>query len=74
MEEWHWNGTTNGFIEVVQWAFTFRQLSKDRPAGWMDISSNPQMMEQKADEYGMTFDALASEMLRIAQDYKNNKN
>ena len=30
--------------------------------------SNPKMIEQKAEEYGMTFRAITDEMLRIGTD------
>ena len=40
MEEWRWNGSIWDFAEIVQWALVFRQLSKDKPAGWMDMVSD----------------------------------
>ena len=67
MEEWRWNGSIWDFAEVVQWALVFRQLSKDKPAGWIDMVSDPKMIEQKANEYGMTLRAVSNEMLRIAE-------
>lgn len=65
MNEWRWNGTIWDFAEFVQWALVFRQLSKDKPAGWSQMVSNPKMIEKKAEEYGMTFRAITDEMLRI---------
>jgi len=70
MEEWHWDGSIWDFAEVVQWALVFRQLSKDKPAGWSKMVSDPKMMEQKANEYGMTLRAVTDEMLRIGDSLK----
>ena len=33
----------------------------------MDIVSDPKMIEQKANEYGITLRAVSNEMLRIAE-------
>ena len=68
MKEWRWDGTIWDFAEVVQWALVFRQLSKDKPAGWSQMVSDPIMIEQKAEEYGMTFRAITDEMQRIGAD------
>ena len=70
MEKWHWDGSIWDFAEVVQWALVFRQLSKDKPAGWSKMVSDPKMMEQKANEYGMTLRAVTDEMLRIGDSLK----
>ena len=52
----------------MQWALVFRQLSKDRPAGWSEMVSDPKMILKKADEYGITLRAVTDEMLRIGAD------
>lgn len=70
MEKWHWDGSIWDFAEVVQWALVFRQLSKDKPAGWSKMVSDPKMMEQKAEEYGITLRAVTDEMLRIGDSLK----
>lgn len=70
MEEWRWDGSIWDFAEVVQWALVLRQLSKDKPAGWTNMVSEPKMIEQKADEYGITLRAVTSEMLRIGDCLK----
>lgn len=70
MEEWHWDSSIRDFAEVVQWALVFRQLSKDKPAGWSKMVSDPKMIEQKANEYGMTLRAVTDEMLRIGDSLK----
>lgn len=71
MEEWCWDGTIWDFAEIVQWAFVFRQLGKDKPVGWSEMVSNPEMIKQKAAEYGITLRAVTHEMLRIGTDLKN---
>lgn len=71
MEEWRWDGSIWDFAETIQWALVFRQLSKDRPAGWSAMVSDPKMIEQKANEYGITLRAITDEMLRIGTDLKN---
>ena len=68
MKEWHWDGTIWDFAEVVQWALVFRQLSKNKPARWSQMISDPKMIEERAEEYGMTFRAITDEMLRIGTD------
>ena len=65
------NGTIWDFAEVIQWAVVVRQLSKDKPDGWTRMASDPKMIEQKAEEYGMTLRAITSGMLRIGKDLKN---
>lgn len=70
MEKWRWNGSIWDFAEVVQWALVFRQLSKDTTAGWSNMVSDPKMIEQKADEYGIALRAVTSEMLRIGDSLK----
>ena len=70
MEKWHWDGSIWDFAEVVQWALVFRQLSKDKPAGWSKMVSDPKMMEQKAEEYGITLRAVTDEMLHIGDSLK----
>ena len=70
MEKWHWDGSIWDFAEVVQWALVFRQLSKDKPAGWSKMVSDPKMMDQKAEEYGITLRAVTDEMLHIGDSLK----
>lgn len=71
MKEWRWNGSIWDFAETIQWALVFRQLSKDKPDGWSNMVSDPKMIEQKANEYGMTLRAITREMLRIGTDINN---
>lgn len=71
MEEWCWDGTIWDFAEIVQWAFVFRQLGKDKPVDWSEMVSNPEMIKQKAAEYGITLRAVTHEMLRIGTDLNN---
>ena len=62
MEEWRWDGSIWDFAETIQWALVFRQLGKDRPAGWSEMVSDPKMIEQKANEYGITLRAVTDEI------------
>ena len=71
MEEWHWDSSIWDFVETIQWTLVFRQLSKDKPLGWSKMVSDPKIVEQKANEYGMTYRAITNEMLRIGEHLKN---
>ena len=71
MDEWHWDGTIWDFVETIQWTLVFRQLSKEKPLGWSKMVSDPKIVEQKANEYGMTYRAITNEMLRIGGHLKN---
>ena len=71
MEEWHWDSSIWDFVETVQWTLVFRQLSKDKPLGWSKMVSDPKIVEQKANEYGMTYRAITNEMLRIGELLKH---
>lgn len=71
MADWKRDGSIWDFAETIQWALVFRQLSKDKPEGWSKMVSDPKMIEQKANEYGITLRAVADEMLRIGTGLKN---
>ncbi len=67
-EEWHWDGGLWSFIEIVQWAFVFHKLGKEKPPGWYDIMTSPDRVRAKAEEYSMTWKAIAREMVRCGND------
>ena len=71
MEEWCWDSSIWDFVETIQWTLVFRQLSKEKPLGWSKMVSDPKIVEQKANEYGMTYRAITNEMLRIGRDLNN---
>lgn len=52
MNEWRWNGTIWDFAEFVQWALVYRQLSKDKPAGWSQMVSDTKMIEKRRKNTG----------------------
>ena len=63
-EEWRWDGSLWGFIEIVQWAVLFHRLGTEKPVGWSEIMTSPDMVRTKAEEYGLTYRAIAKEMVR----------
>ena len=67
-KEWSWDGTVWGFIEVIQWALVFKRLGREQPEAWTDIVTNPDLVQQKAAEYGMNNWAISKEMVRIGTD------
>ncbi len=71
MDEWHWDGTIWDFVETIQWTLVFRRLSKEKPLGWSKMVNDPKIVEQKSNEYGMTYRAITNEMLRIGGHLKN---
>lgn len=71
MEEWRWDSSIWDFVETIQWTLVFRQLSKEKLLGWSKMVSDPKIVEQKANEYGMTYRAITNEMLRIGGHLKN---
>jgi len=71
MEEWRWDSSIWDFVETIQWTLVFRQFSKEKPLGWSKMVSDPKIVEQKANEYGMTYRAITNEMLRIGRDLNN---
>ena len=69
-KDWKWDGSLWEFLEIVQWTLVTRQLGKDQPEGWSKMITNPQMIDMKAEEYGITLRAINDEMYRISQDGK----
>lgn len=63
-KEWRWEGGLWSFIEIVQWALVFHRLGKEDMPGWNDIMTSPERVRAKAEEYGMTWKAIAREMVR----------
>lgn len=70
-QEWRWEGGLWDFIEIVQWAFVFHRLGREQPDGWNDIVSSPERVRSAADGYGMTYQAIAREMVRCGNDAMN---
>ena len=69
--KWHWEGSIWYFLDIVQWAFVYHKVGTEKPDNWTEIMRNPELVKQKAEEYGMTYDAIIDEMLRIGKDGKN---
>ncbi len=67
-DTWHWEGTLWVFIEIIQWAFVYHRLGKEQPKDWIDIITSPERVRAKAAEYGMTWRAIAREMVRCGND------
>ena len=67
-DEWRWKGGLWDFIEIVQWAFVFQRLGQERPDCLSDIITSPRQVRATADEYGMTYRAIAREMVRCGND------
>lgn len=67
-KEWRWEGGLWSFIEIVQWAFVFHRLGKENPPDWNDIMTSPERVRAQAEKYGMTWKAIAREMVRQGND------
>lgn len=67
-DEWRWKGGLWDFIEIVQWALVFQRLGQERPDSLSDIITSPRRVQATADEYGMTYRAIAREMVRCGND------
>ena len=67
-EEWRWEGDLWSFIEIVQWALVFHQLGKEPSPELSEIMISPERVRSKAEEYGMTWRAIAKEMIRCGND------
>ena len=67
-KEWRWDGGLWSFIETVQWAFVFHRLGKEGAPGWQNIMTSPERVRAQAEEYGMTWKAIAREMVRHGND------
>lgn len=46
----------------------FHRLGREQPDGWNDIVSSPERVRAAADQYGMTWRAIAREMVRCGND------
>jgi hypothetical protein len=68
MDEWHFDGTAGEFIGTVKWALLARQMEIDQLPERFDVIRTPDLVFQKADEYGMTSDAITKEMIRIGRE------
>jgi hypothetical protein len=67
-KEWRWEGDLWSFIEIVQWALVFHQLGKEPSPDFSEIMASPEGVRSKAEEYGMTWRAIAKEMIRCGND------
>ena len=63
MDDWKWDGTLWDFVEIVQWAFVFKKLSKEHHEDCYKIVTDPKKKKKKAEEYGMTLYAISKEMV-----------
>ena len=69
MREWKWDRSCQGFIEIVQWAFVFHRVYIDQPKKLHEIMSNPDLVDEWAEKYGMTYEAVSKEMIKYGKDY-----
>ena len=65
---WKFDGSIWEFLGTVQWAFVFRELGRSGRRHVLEIVSKPDQVEEAAQEYGITYRALANEMQRISKD------
>ena len=66
--DWRWEGTLWDFVDIVQWAMLMHILSERHEADTWNILSNPSLVREKADSFGLTRRAIVSELLRIGTD------
>lgn len=71
--DWHWEGSVEGFLDVVLWALVYERLGRERPEGWTKIICSSDMTLEKAEEYGITPDTIVGEMERICKGYQDKK-
>ena len=65
-QEWHWDGTDEEFIELLQWALIFRKLAKEQPQGWLKSAFDKARMMNACNESGITKAAVSLEMKKAA--------
>lgn len=66
--QWKFDGSIWEFLGIVQWAFVFRALGQSGRSHVLEIVSKPDQVEAAAQEHGITYRALVSEMQRISKD------
>ena len=65
---WHWEGSLWSFLDVVRWALVYYRLGKDHSPGWSTIMSSPEKVRAKAEQFGLTYRAIANEMIRLGTE------
>jgi len=70
-DNWKFDGTIWDFIETIQWALVIREASKRNDPDIGIIMTTPNLIFRKADEYGITREAIISEMLTIGATARN---
>ena len=63
--EWYFTGSVQEFLEVCRWALTFWQTNADGDPNY-DILTDEEECKRVAEEYGMTLEAIAREMVDVA--------
>lgn len=66
--EWKYDGTLWDFIEIVQWSLVMREVMDHKKDELWTIMASPELVRNAADEYGITYQAVADEMVRCGRD------
>ena len=69
--EWTWKGSLWELVDIVQWALVFHTVAKNQELDGWKIVSDPELVRDYEEKYGITRRAVVREMLRIAQDGAN---
>ena len=62
MSEWRFNGTPWEFINLVRHACVVYECVREKRKDVLDVLTNDAIFQKTAEEYGITYDVVKSEM------------
>lgn len=71
MEEYKFDGNAYEFLGIMKWSLVARQMQKENRKDRFDVLTNPDKVEEAAEEYGMDDYALIKELIRMTDELKN---